>query len=293
MTVLPSLAALAAVPPAALAAVPPAALAAVVAIASTRAIERWGGRTGGVLATIPTTIVPASLGIALAGGPPEDHARAMFAVPAGMLLNALYLHLWRWLPPRLPPGPGRLLRVLGLALAAWMLGALLVVSVGAFVQAAGLPLLPLAGGTALALLLLGLWACRALPPAPRGLRPVGWGVLLARGLLAALAVGGAVLIARDGHPLLAGLASVFPAIFTTTMVSLWLSQGEAVPTGAVGPMMLGSASVAAFALAAALLVPRLGPGLGEGLAWLLAVLGTSLPAGLWLRRRREGIEPAG
>ena len=39
-------------------------------------------------------------------------------------------------------------------------------------------------------------------------------------------------------------------IFLTTMVSLWLSQGEAVPSGAVGPMMLGASSVAVYALLA-------------------------------------------
>jgi hypothetical protein len=30
---------------------------------------------------------------------------------------------------------------------------------------------------------------------------------------------------------LAGIFACFPAIFLTTMVSLWISQGEAMPTG--------------------------------------------------------------
>ena len=41
------------------------------------------------------------------------------------------------------------------------------------------------------------------------------------------------------------MASVFPAIFLTTMVSIWLSQGEAVQSGA-NLMMLGSSSVALY-----------------------------------------------
>ena len=35
----------------------------IVATLVTIAIEKFGGRTGGVLATIPTTIVPAALGM--------------------------------------------------------------------------------------------------------------------------------------------------------------------------------------------------------------------------------------
>ena len=42
----------------------PALLAGLVAIGATVAIERFGGRIGGLLATVPTTIVPASIGMA-------------------------------------------------------------------------------------------------------------------------------------------------------------------------------------------------------------------------------------
>ena len=48
-----------------------------------------------------------------------------------------------------------------------------------------------------------------------------------------------MVIARLGGSIAAGVTAVFPAIFMTTMISLWLSQGEAVQVGAVGPMMLG------------------------------------------------------
>lgn len=47
-----------------------------------------------------------------------------------------------------------------------------------------------------------------------------------------------VAIAGIGHPVLSGLAVVFPAIFMTTMVSLSISQGHAVPAGAIGPMVV-------------------------------------------------------
>jgi len=116
---------------------------------------------------------------------------------------------------------------------------------------------------------------------------VGPLTLLARGLLAAVAIATAVWVTNIGGPLAAGVASVFPAIFVTTMVSLWLSQGEAVPVGAVGPMMLGSASVATYALLAANLLPLLGPWVGTPVAWLAAVASTTLPSWWWLASRAE------
>jgi hypothetical protein len=56
----------------------------------------------------------------------------------------------------------------------------------------------------------------------------------------------AVSLARSGLPIASSMARVFPAIFTTIMVATWLAQGAQVPTGAVGPMMLGTLSVPGF-----------------------------------------------
>ena len=104
-------------------------------------------------------------------------------------------------------------------------------------------------------------------------------------MCACVAVMIAVLISRSGAATLAGVASVFPAIFWTTMVSLWLTQGSAVPTGAVGPMMLGSCSVSLFALLAPWLYPAVGSGWGALIAWLIAAPGASTPSYLWVSAR--------
>ena len=63
---------------------------------------------GGVLATLPTTIVPASLGIANQTMVHEQFLTAMVAVPFGMALNAGFLGLWQWIPNWLPPRPAAL-----------------------------------------------------------------------------------------------------------------------------------------------------------------------------------------
>jgi hypothetical protein len=104
-------------------------------------------------------------------------------------------------------------------------------------------------------------------------------------MLAAVAIAASVAIAARGNALAAGVASVFPAIFVTTMVSLWLAQGEAVPAGAVGPMMLGATSVAVYALLAAQLLPLWGPLWGSVAAWVTSALAVTLPATRWLLKK--------
>ena len=70
----------------------------VVAILATVVIERLGGKLGGILATIPTTIVPASFGFWFLSNQPTEFENALWSVPAGMLLNAAFLHSWHWMP---------------------------------------------------------------------------------------------------------------------------------------------------------------------------------------------------
>lgn len=257
--------------------------AALVAIAATVAIERWGGVVGGFIGTLPSTVVPASVGIWLASDTPEAFTAAVAVTPVGMLLNAGFLWCWRVVPPRLPDWPLRaqLVAMCSVALALWALGA------AATVWIVGDQFDPiwLGGACTIGMIGAGVAACWTPRPAPRGRNPVTPLVLALRGLLAASAIGASVVLAGIGSPLVAGMASVFPAIFLTTMVSLWLSQGAAVPSGAVGPMMLGGSSVSVFALAAIWAFPALGVGLGAGAAWVLAVVTTTLPATAWLQLR--------
>ena len=265
-----------------------AAFAGAVAVAVTVAIERWGGLLGGFLGTLPTTIVPAALGIAATSPEPEGFRSAMFVAPAGMCLNAGFLFLWRVLPPRLPLWPlrVRLAVMTALSLSAWIVcAAALVVGVDAL-RSSSVRLDLFGGGITLLLAATGVLACLRHLPSPRGQRRVGGATLAARGLLAAVSIGLSVFLASAGGPLVASVAAVFPAIFLTTMVSLWLAQGEAVPVGAVGPMMLGSTSVATYAMLAAFTIPAWGAAFGSLSAWLLAAGCVTAPASWWLHRRR-------
>ncbi len=262
-----------------------------VAIGVTVAIEKWGGVVGGFLGTLPTTIIPAAVGMRMNLGSDAAFADAMLAAPAGMLLNAGFLFLWRALPGRLPGGSlGVRLAVMVIAsLSAWLASAVALVATIQVLRRGGLSMTAFGVAVTAAIATVGVLACLRPMPAPAGTRRVGPGMLLARGVLAAAAIGVSVWVASLGGTLSAGVASVFPAIFLTTMVALWVAQGEAVPAGAVGPMMLGSTSVAVYALVASESLPSLGHALGSLFAWLVAATCVTLPATLWLSwlRRRQ------
>ena len=260
-----------------------------VAVAVTVAVERLGGRLGGLLGTLPTTIVPAALGIYAQSASTEAFQQAMGATPAGMLVDVMFLYLWRVLPPLLPAGGlwARLAMMVCAALLGWAAAAAGCVVLLERLRQAEVDLLLVGLLLSFLSVAAGAAACLRNPPAPAGQRAVGPLTLLARGTLAAAAIAAAVWLAGFGGPLLSGMAAVFPAIFLTTMVSLWISQGEAVQAGAVGPMMLGSTSVSTFALLAGVLFPRLGVGPGAVVAWLLATAAVTVPAWLWLRRLQQ------
>lgn len=264
----------------------PALAAAVVAILATVAIERLGGRRGGVIGTLPTTVVPAALGFWWGAASMADFRDALHVVPAGMMVNALFLWCWRILPPRLPAWSlgVRLAVMVAVSMTAWAGMALLLLGATSAYRDAGRSTVLWGWAFFAASVVVAVAACLRNGPAPLGVRAVGPITLLARGLLAAAAVGLAVALATIAGPIIAGIVSIFPAIFLTTMVGLWLAQGEAVPSGAVGPMMLGSTSVSAFALLAATLLPLLGTVLGALLAWAGAVVLVTLPAWLFLER---------
>lgn len=267
-----------------------AVLAGVVATAVTVAIEKWGGLIGGLLGTAPSTIVPAGIGMYLAGGQ-EALASSMSVVPLGMLLNALFLGAWLVLPRWFETASRPLLFTTVGALGLWVAMGMTMLWTVENVLNEHLSERRLAVvGFCLLFVVVALFNARP-QPAPKGSKSVSKQVLLARGVMAALAIGVAVWLSGLGKPLLAGLASVFPAIFLTSMVALWLAQGPTVPRGAAGPMMLGGASVAVYANVAMWSLPAFGVLLGSLIAWLVAVIGWSLPAFAVLRKVHARVQP--
>jgi hypothetical protein len=285
-----------------------------VAIATTTAIERLGGALGGVLATTPTTIVAASVGFSsrLSG---LDLRAALFSVCPGMLINACFLTVWRMLPPKLPQAWSlhrRLAAMVAASLGVWLTGAVIMVLANRGKEDRNVHNVVAAGWACSAILLVGgLVACYRLPESPKSSKRVPLKTLLLRGLGSCVAVGTAVLVSAVDD-VAAGFTSTFPAIFLTTMVGLWLSQGAGMPTAATSPMILGSTAVSFYAIVFALLVthgtpaepmgPQPEPGIESDahamhpvvaavVTWLLALVCVSLPVALYLRWRRASSGP--
>ena len=265
----------------------PSICAGVIAVIASVIVEKFGGRKGGAIATIPSTVIPATLGF-YEVDQGVGFLKAMAVIPVGMLVSAGFLALWRILPKRLHAftSTSRLIVTSIVSVAAWLLFAAIVAEIQRRVD-------PSPGGAIvwgvcaiLTTLMLGLFLLREKVDAPRGKRKVSPLQLFLRGLASSIAICIALMIAKSGMPVIGGLVSAFPAIFLTTMVGTWISQGDEVPVGAVAPMVMGATSVGLFALMTIWLFPLLGPILGLIAAWILAVSFVTVPLMYSMRSAR-------
>lgn len=118
--------------------------------------------------------------------------------------------------------------------------------------------------------------------APKGSnKPSPW-VLVIRGCAAMTTIFVGSIVART-HPSLGGFVSCFPVIYLTTMIGVWVSQGDKVAAGAAGPMVLGGLSVSIYAFSYGLLFSRFGWLSSAIMAYLIAVVGWSIPLAFFLR----------
>ena len=261
-------------------------MAAIVAILATVFIERSGGAIGGII-PLPTTIVPASIGIWIGvNADLVSFAAAMSMVPIGMLLNVLFLGSWRVLPKFLERIFSDTYLVYAVAVCSvlfWLVSAgISTVSVEYFSNFLGSINIGICA--VIIAFVLGYFAVSKGGDAPPGSNSVSLISIILRGVAAGGAIGLSVWIAGLGLPFISGVVSVFPAIFLTTMVSLWIAQGRSVPVGATGPMMLGSTSVSIYALICIVVFPSFGVWVGSLVSWLLSVILYSVPVGVWTWR---------
>ena len=260
-----------------------------VAILVTVAIEKFGGFIGGLLGTVPSTIIPAAAGVyALEGD--ESLTASMSVVPIGMLINGVFLGVWIILPKYIASDRLKLPITVVSSLLTWAILALLSLIIAREVTGGTISEMTLGMIGLVLLAILAIMFNLSNRAAPKGLNKVPIIILSIRGIAAGLAIAACLVLAEIGLPFVAGLASAFPAIFLTSMVALWLSQGPQVPQGAAAPMMLGGASVSVYALLAMWSLPSFGIFIGSIIAWFGAVGLWTIPAFLLLRKHRLGID---
>ena len=263
----------------------PAILAGIVAILVTLAIERFGGLIGGVLGTIPSTIIPAA-GVYYLDGK-QALLSSMSIVPLGMMVNGLFLGVWIVLPKYVSNRKSPLVLTTISSISIWAIFAYLALEIANYTSSVELSPFILGVLGLIFLIFISIFFNIKTLPSPKGTNKVPLPILISRGIAASIAIGCALILANLGEPLVAGLASAFPAIFLTSMIALWISQGVTVPQGAAAPMMLGGASVAVYALVVMWSIPSFGIIMGSLIAWLSSIVFWSIPAFIILKKYRD------
>jgi len=263
----------------------------IVAIGVTVLIERFGGVIGGVLGSSPTTIIPASIGFALSTKNRADLLDAMFTIPIGMLVNSGFLYIWKKVPPYLSPKFGKktkLLMMIIISLIGWALSVGAVTVIEVIIRYRVRNSMVVLGSIAFFFqLIFGIVIALLRPvPAPKGSNKVGIITLISRGSLASIAIFISVNLSST-NGIAAGFATTFPAIFLTTMASVYWSQGEAVTIGATGPMILGGLSVSVYSIMFVMLEPILKTPSSAFVSYLVAISTCSLPVVYLLKCRQQ------
>ena len=277
-------------------------LAGLATIASTVVIEKFGGVIGGVFGSYPTTLILAAIGMLVnlmeeygddEASQAHDFEVTMFSLPIGLVLSTLLVVFWQQMPPRLPikNTTTKGLVLLGISLVFWLSMAAGLVFVLPIIDAQGIDR-KITGGVASVVctaIAYGVSFTRYVP-APAGKKKVPKYVLALRGVFCGAVIFTGVVLARFGGPTIGGVASVFPGVFLTTMISLWMSQGEKVVLGATNSLMLGFAATSIFCFIASYLCFSPVGRAGGIIIASLAALCYSVALGFFLRWWQKRLE---
>ena len=241
-------------------------LAGLATTATTVVIEKFGGIIGGVFGTFPITLILASVGMLV--NLVEQHPDpadideihhsfevSMFSYPIGLLATTMLVLVWQNLPKFLPvkSSDRKALTMLAISIVFWL--AVSTALVFALPHLDTVVDRKISGAVSLGIIALTgiISTFSRYIPAPAGKKKATVWVLMARGVFAGVAIFVGVVLAKFGGPTLGGIASVFPAVFLTSMTSVWLAQGEQVAMGATNSLMLGFLSTGVYCFSASFL----------------------------------------
>lgn len=237
-------------------------LSALVVIIVTIIAEKYGTKTGGVIGTLPSTIIIAFLFIAVDKGV-LFASESVVVVPAEMGINVIFLLLFTLLSQR------KLLLALAGSLLGWTVFTLIIyystltsiiASLAVFVSC-----------FLIALLILD----KKKKIASQDTIKVQYTPLklLGRSLIAGIVIAIAVSVSNVGT-ILSGIFSVFPAIFLSTMLIFVREHGSEFTGAMAKGMVYGSPSVVSYAVGIHYLYPLVGILIGSATAFLIALIVT-------------------
>lgn len=213
-----------------------------------------------------------------------DFQKCMFMTPSGMLLNGLFLYSWRIVPglilryfPWLEHRKyAYLLMIISAALSFWFCVAVCLVFLNNFLASGDIPLDEIQSNATsttfivtspsqraaffVAISFMTVHLCWGVGGnwnavlQPKASNPTSWKMNLLRALVAGTVVFIAVIVSKL-DPIVGGIAVMFPAVFSTVMISVWLNSGSAVSLGAVEPLIISSVAVSVFSMSIAFILP--------------------------------------
>jgi len=246
-------------------------LSAFVVILITMIAERYGTKVGGILGTLPSTIVIAFVFISIN----ENElfaSRAAAVVPAELGINIIFLLIFSLLVHR-----STLLAFIG-TFAIWTMLSFLLV----FFNMENIWISILIYIISLLFCFLILEKRKAVPSMGKVHIHYTLTKIMLRGVLAGIVIAIAVVLSNVGS-IISGIFSVFPAILSSTMLISVREHGPDFAAGMAKSMMIGLSSVATYAVSIHVLYPQVGIGYGTVLSYVLAFCVTMI---LFTRRNR-------
>ena len=236
----------------------PFVISALIVILITVIAEKYGTKTGGVLGTLPSTIIIAFLFIAITKGT-QFAAQSVAVVPAEMGINLIFLLTFALLSEKKLPTA-----LIG-SLLSWTAFTLLL-----YYSNPGSILLSL-GFYVLCFTVTFLYLDKKKKITSHGTLKVHYTPLklLSRSLIAGTVIAIAVTFSNLGTTI-SGIFSVFPAIFLSTMLISLREHGPMFTNAMAKGMIYGSPSVVSYGIAIHYLYPSVGIILGTTGAFLLA-----------------------
>lgn len=257
-------------------------------------IERLGGAVGGFIGSIPTVIMPIAYIIMSEPRDLESRANSLCAAFIGVVgTNIFFMPCWKFIPPILVKknmkGASVVWTTLFIATIVWFIVAtILVLSLEAIknnnhsIFTFAVIVMSISSVVAFAL-------CWNPPPTPKGTKKVPPYIHLCRGLASGIIIFLSSWLSQLGIGVIAGALSTFPAIYSTTMVSVSLMQGAGVSTGAIGPMLAGGLGVGWYSVITAAVFRKWEPApmVAVAIGFVTIVLGWDVPVFLYIRWRRR------
>jgi uncharacterized membrane protein (GlpM family) len=237
-------------------------LSAIVVILVTIIAEKYGTKTGGVIGTLPSTIIIAFLFIALDKGV-QFASDSVAVVPAEMGINLIFLLLFALLSQR------KIIVALAGSLLGWTILTI-------FIYYTNLTSIVISLAVYMICFLLAfLILDKKKKIIAQDTIKVHYTALklLGRSLIAGIVIAIAVTFSNVGV-ILSGIFSVFPAIFLSTMLISIREHGPHFTGAMAKGMIYGSPSVVSYAIGIYFLYPLIGIPLGTIGAFLIALLTT-------------------